>query len=74
MPSLSDEHPEADALVPYRLGELVEWLDAHALNGLADLRGVGVEGGRDRKVLPPEATVAQERLAEIARADHRHAP
>ena len=49
-------------------------LDADALNRLADLRGVGIEGGLDREILPAEAAVAQQRLAEVAHAHHHHGP
>jgi transcriptional regulator with XRE-family HTH domain len=49
-------------------------LNADALDRLAHLRRVGVEGRVDREVLPAEAAVAEQRLAEVAHADHHHRP
>ena len=68
------DHAETNALRLHHLGQFVDVLDANALHRLADLRGIGVEGRLDRKVLPAEAAVAEQRLAEVAHADHHHGP
>lgn len=69
-----DDHSQPDPLLADDARQVFERLHADALDDLADFRGVGVEGGGDREVLPAEAAVAEERLPEVADADHRHVP
>ena len=68
------DHAEADALGFHDVRQFVDMLDAQPLDRLADLRRIRIEGRFDREVLPVEAAVAEQRLAEIADAHHDHGP
>ena len=56
------------------LGQMVEVIDAHALDRGADPLGIDVEGGHDAKALVIESLVAQQGSAQVAGADHGHRP
>lgn len=59
------DHAQPDPLGVDGLSQLLDRLNADALDHFAHLLRIGVEGGGDREVLPAEAAVAEQGLAEV---------
>ena len=68
------DHAQSDARGFHDVRQVIERSDENALDRLPHLRGIGIEGGVDREVLPAKPAVAKQRLTEVAHTDHHHRP